>query len=128
MSGLALVAALALAALALAALAAPPAPAVAPSTATPVPAAVLGKQLFVAKGCATCHRHGAVAAGAVHPNAYPFSGIPDLTAYRNDPAFLHAWLANPRAVRPTAEMPDLALTPAEIEALIAFLNDPAATR
>ena len=39
------------------AVAAPPA---AP-TPTPVPAATIGQQLFVAKGCITCHRHDAVA-------------------------------------------------------------------
>ena len=74
-----------------------------------------GAALFRAKGCVTCHRHEAVDAGA--------GGIgPDLTHYQADPAFLRRWLRDPAAVRPGTRMPNLGLEPAEIEALIAFLN------
>jgi mono/diheme cytochrome c family protein len=115
-AGLALVAAVALANLALASPSPPPI-----ATATTAPAAAMGKQLFVAKGCATCHRH----AGIEDKRQY-FIGeaAPDLTNYRNDPTFLHSWLKDPKAVRSTALMPNLELKQAEIEALIAFLNNP----
>lgn len=77
--------------------------------------AAQGAALFRAKGCATCHRHADVqgATGNVGPN---------LTAYDADPAFLRRWLRDPAAVRPKTLMPNLRLEPAEIEALIAFLE------
>lgn len=83
-----------------------------------------GKALFLAKGCATCHVHAAV------PTSYRVSVGPDLTQYTNSPEFLRRWLADPQSVKPQAApafgpsgtMPNLHLSPAEIEALIAFLN------
>jgi mono/diheme cytochrome c family protein len=76
--------------------------------------------LFRNKGCATCHVNNRVdgASGVLGPSA------PDLTAYRNSPEFLRPWLADPKQVRPNAVMPDLRLTAAEIDDLIAFLNEP----
>ena len=83
--------------------------------------AAAGKALFAAKGCATCHvnqRAGIAPGGCCQ-------GVgPDLSNYRNDPAFLRRWLADPAAVRPATQMPNLNLSPTEIEALVAFLNEP----
>ena len=95
-----------------------PAPA-APSTTT---AAVQGAQLFVAKGCITCHTH----TGITEAPSLGVVGPPDLSQYRNDPAYLRTWLKDPAAVKPRTEMPNLGLTADEIEALIAFLNESAA--
>ncbi len=70
----------------------------------------------MAKGCAGCHQHNAIAND---------SGIqigPDLTTMTFDPAFLRDWLENPAAMRPGTEMPALGLDDSEIEALIAFLT------
>jgi mono/diheme cytochrome c family protein len=77
-----------------------------------------GAALFVAKGCVVCHVNGDL------PGYEPISLSigPDLTHYSNDPAFLGRWLENPAAVRPATAMPGLGLSPAEIDALIAFLN------
>jgi mono/diheme cytochrome c family protein len=78
-----------------------------------------GRQLFVAKGCVTCHLHrdvdgsGVVAVG------------PELTSRRVPAEYLKAFLANPAIKAPTregAEMPNLELKPAEIAALSAFIN------
>jgi cytochrome c2 len=77
-----------------------------------------GAALFLAKGCVVCH----VNQDLPESEGVSISIGPDLTRYSNDPAFLAKWLANPAAVRPAAEMPDLGLSAAEIEALIAFLN------
>ncbi len=82
-------------------------------------AALRGRALFQNKGCITCHMHTQLA----------YSGIivgvgPDLSHYTNDPEFLRRWLANPVAVRATAQMPNLNLTADEIADLIAFLNQP----
>ena len=76
-----------------------------------------GQILFRNKGCVTCHEHsragGETGLLAVGPN---------LSAYRNDPEFLRAWLADPKAIKPETPMPNLKLSTEEIEALIAFLN------
>ncbi len=81
----------------------------------------VGKALFAAKGCATCH----VNRRAVETHGECCAGVgPDLTDYTNDPAFLRRWLADPPAVRPGTQMPNLNLSAVEIEDLIAFLNEP----
>ena len=77
-----------------------------------------GEALFRTKGCMTCHAHS----GFEQPPDWEASFGPDLTAYRNDPAFLRRWLAEPSAVRADTRMPDLELAAPEIEALIAFLH------
>jgi len=90
-----------------------PPPAV--SAAATVDPAVYGRALFQAKGCVGCHQHNAV---------NPGSGIavgPELSSRTYDPDFLRSWLADPPAVRPGTEMPNLRLSAEEIEALIAFL-------
>ena len=96
-------------------------------TATPVPAA-LGRALFQAKGCTTCHRHNGVKVARVEAYAGAdldlgtVMGAPDLTHYRPDPAFVRRWLRDPSAVRPETAMPNLRLSDDEIEALLAFLE------
>lgn len=72
--------------------------------------ATTGQALFVAKGCASCHDRG-------------LNGAPNLTVYKPDAAFLRRWLADPAAVRPDTLMPDLPLSDAEIDALIAYLAE-----
>jgi hypothetical protein len=49
-------------------------------------------------------------------------GRPDLTHYQGNPDFLRQWLRHPRAIRPNTFMPNLDLSEAEIEALVAFLS------
>jgi cytochrome c2 len=77
-----------------------------------------GRALFSAKGCATCHHHGAV------PGSGQIGGsdVPDLTHYPANAEFLRTWLKDPRAIRPNTWMPNLELKQDEIEALIAFLS------
>jgi hypothetical protein len=82
-------------------------------------AAVQGQALFLAKGCATCHRHEAW--GELSGQA---AIGPDLSDYRPDPEYTARWLRDPAAVRPDTKMPDLDLGAAEISALIAFLGAP----
>ena len=80
-----------------------------------------GRQLFQAKGCASCHQHGAVA-GSGQFSGGPGGAAPVLTAYPGDPAYLRAWLHDPKALKPATTMPNLGLSDAEITALIAFLK------
>jgi cbb3-type cytochrome oxidase cytochrome c subunit len=89
----------------------------------PMPDALRGKHLFVAKGCVTCH---------VHPEMSDWSSInvgPNLTGRRYAPEVLAAFLDDPeksplsKAAAPTyVRMPKLGLDPSEITALVAFVN------
>ncbi len=94
-------------------------PTIAP-TATPAASAEEGSVLFRNKGCIGCH----VNDRAEGPRGMAAGFGPDLTNYTNDPEFLRRWLDNPQAVRPGTEMPQIGLSEAEIEDLIAFLNEP----
>ena len=116
--------------LALSFVARPPTGAVVIATAAPTPTpnpAYLGRALFQAKGCTTCHRHAGLSIARVETRAKvdldlgQALGAPDLTHYWPDADFARRWLRNPAAVRPEAEMPNLGLSDAEIEALLAFL-------
>ena len=101
------------------------------ATAAPTPAlapAELGRALFQAKGCTSCHQHAGLAISRVETRAAAdldlgeAVGAPDLTHYRPDPAFVRQWLRDPAAVRPDTQMPNLRLSDEEIEALLAFLQ------
>lgn len=76
-----------------------------------------GQRLFVAKGCVTCHVHGATNKQSMVPG-------PDLTHKRFEEAYLKGWLANPGKLTPnlSLEMPNLQLKSQEIAALVSFLN------
>jgi cytochrome c2 len=90
----------------------PPAPSPMPTRAL----AETGKALFVAKGCSTCHYH------ADAPKSELGDFAPDLTNINLPVDYLRRWLADPKAIKPEAYMPNLGLSPSEIEALIAFLT------
>jgi hypothetical protein len=84
-----------------------------------VSSAASGADLFVAKGCVICHRHGDIPAKYVD---FQTGAGPDLTSYSAAPAFLELWLSDPARVKPKTQMPNLELSEAEIDALISFLN------
>jgi cytochrome c551/c552 len=84
-----------------------------------------GKILFVAKGCATCHVNPRVEAEFV---PFRVDVGKNLTGYVASAEFLRIWLKDPKAVKPKTEMPNLELSQAEIEALIAFINSLAESR
>lgn len=94
----------------------------------PMPDALRGKHLFVAKGCVTCH---------VHPETPEWQSInvgPNLTGRRYVPEILAAFLddpdKSPLSQNPKSgiggttyvRMPKLGLDPREITALVAFVN------
>ena len=83
----------------------------------PVPAYDRGAQLFVAKGCVGCHVQGMIDRQTVAAVG------PALTGRTFPPDYLTKQLTDPVSVRGTqARMPNLGLRPAEIRALIAFIN------
>jgi mono/diheme cytochrome c family protein len=81
--------------------------------------AELGQRLFIAKGCVTCHVHGAV-------EGYQSLSVgPDLTPKRYQTEFLAKLLADPSTARTPGKqwtMPNLGLKTAEITSLVAFIN------
>jgi cytochrome c1 len=47
---------------------------------------------------------------------------PNLTNIKASPEYLRIWLKDPQSAKSNAQMPNLGLGEAEIEALIAFIN------
>jgi mono/diheme cytochrome c family protein len=88
---------------------------------TPTQLATLGKDLFLAKGCASCHTHQAITDSGQFSSAYGAGNAPNLTTPKFDAAYLRVWLKDPQAVKPQTQMPNLNLKADEIEALTAFL-------
>jgi len=79
-----------------------------------------GKQLFIAKGCITCHQNSKVGSSSDYwtidmgaPNLSKFSAVPEVISMR---------LKDPASVKSDTKMPNLDLTDVEIEALLAFIN------
>jgi len=78
----------------------------------------LGENLFIAKGCVTCHAHR----GIKTAGGFSLDVGPDLSTFTASPDYLRTWLKDPQTVKPNTQMPDLELRETEIEALIAFIN------
>lgn len=79
-----------------------------------------GEQLFVAKGCITCHINNKVERASEYWTIDV--GAPNLTNFSASPEVLHVRLKDPAAAKSDTNMPNLHLSEAEIEALIAFIN------
>jgi cytochrome c2 len=80
----------------------------------------LGEQIFVVKGCVTCHVNHKIPPELTGSIVVDMG--PNLTTFSADTEYLQKWLSNPSSVIPGTEMPNLNLSHAEIEALIAFIN------
>ena len=79
-----------------------------------------GRQLFIAKGCITCHYNDR--AGDRSEYWTIEMGAPDLTHFSANPEVLFIRLKDPSAAKSDTQMPDLGLKKTEIEALVAFIN------
>jgi cytochrome c2 len=79
-----------------------------------------GQQLFLAKGCVVCHINDRAIKGS---EQYSVSMGPNLSAYQNDPDYLHTFLKDPRSAKTTTDMPNLELKREEIDALVEFINN-----
>jgi cytochrome c oxidase subunit 2 len=82
-----------------------------------------GKQI-IESTCAGCHTvAGTAAQGNVGPELTNFANNPQIAgAVENNEENLRAWLADPQQVKPGTPMPNLGLTQAQIDALVAYLN------
>ena len=93
---------------------------------SPMSAEERGRQLFVAKGCVTCHSvSGTDLPGTIRQG-------PPLLPHKYESGFLARILANPASIPRAAgypfRMPNLSLDSTEIDALVAFINPrPSAT-
>jgi cytochrome c len=79
----------------------------------------MGRQLFIAKGCITCHINSKAASSS------EYLTIPvgtDLSNFSASPEVLFVRLKDPAAAKSDTQMPNLDLTKVEIEALVAFIN------
>ena len=85
-----------------------------------IPQAELGRQLFIAKGCITCHVNNKAASNSEYWTIE--MGAPNLSNFSASPEILFIRLKDPAAAKSDTKMPDLGLKEAEIEALIAFIN------
>jgi hypothetical protein len=88
------------------------------SSAPTVSQVELGRKLFIAKGCMSCHSH----VGTNRVREFSIDIGPDLSNLTASPEYLRVWLKDPLAAKSTAKMPNLGLSEVEIDALIAFIN------
>jgi cytochrome c1 len=79
-----------------------------------------GRQLFIAKGCITCHYNSK--AGSPSDYWTIEMGAPNLSNFSADPDVIFMRLKDPSSVKSDTQMPNLDLTEVEIEALVAFIN------
>ncbi|MFT3916433.1 MAG: cytochrome c oxidase subunit II [Anaeromyxobacteraceae bacterium] len=96
-------------------------PALEPATAE----AHRGKDVFLRGACATCHRIAGTPAGAtLGPDLTHLAGRRSLGAgtLPNTRGHLAGWIANAQAVKPGNHMPPQPLEPADLQALLAFLE------
>jgi cytochrome c oxidase subunit 2 len=92
---------------------------------TPSGLAAQGEVLFTTGACIGCHTiDGTNAKGTLGPNLTHFASRGTFAGgiLANTPADLSRWLADPQVVKPGNDMPNLKLTPDQINALVAFLE------
>ncbi|HVF24575.1 MAG TPA: cytochrome c [Anaerolineales bacterium] len=80
----------------------------------------LGRQLFLAKGCITCHVNNKAASNSEYWTID--MGATNLSNFSASPEILFIRLKDPAAAKSDTQMPNLGLKETEINALIAFIN------
>lgn len=94
------------------------------STDPPSPAAQRGHELFVQR-CAACHQvRGGDAGGIVGPDLTHLKSRRTIAAglLSNTPGNLAAWVENAQVLKPGCNMPAMALSGAELNAIVAYLD------
>jgi len=87
-----------------------------------------GKALFVGLTCSSCHvvnGSGATGGQVVGPDLTHLPDRQSLAAgvIPNTPQNLRDWIADPNSIKPGAHMPNLHLTPQQLDALVAYLEE-----
>jgi cytochrome c oxidase subunit 2 len=83
-----------------------------------------GEQVYMTSACTTCHTITGFSSGFIAPNLTHFASRSTLAGATlvNTPATLAAWLRNPEALKPGAQMPPLGLRGEELSQLVAYLE------
>lgn len=87
--------------------------------------ALQGKKDFYSLSCINCHKIDASPAeGVFGPDLTKFATRQTLGAgvALNTPENLHAWLLNPDSLKPGCYMPDMKLSPQQLDSLVAYLQ------
>ena len=79
-----------------------------------------GRQLFIAKGCITCHYNSRAASSSDYWTID--MGAPNLSNFSANAEIISMRLKDPSSVKSDTQMPQLNLKEAEIAALVAFIN------
>jgi cytochrome c oxidase subunit 2 len=83
-----------------------------------------GRDLFLKTSCVNCHTvRGTRAAGTFGPDLTHFASRQTLGSgvAPNDHDKLRAWMRNPQRLKPGCNMPDMQLTDAEVDEIVAYL-------
>lgn len=90
-------------------------------------AAERGRQLFVMKGCGSCHVNGDVPEYGEVNRVLERGAAPDLTGRKLEAAYVRQRLTDPSSLPQIGSgplrMPNLELAPAEVDALVAMLTE-----
>ena len=84
-----------------------------------------GRQVFLQSSCVQCHSiAGTSATGALGPDLTHLASRRTLAAATlpNTRGYLGGWIVNPQALKPGNHMPPSDLSPADLHALLAYLE------
>lgn len=96
-----------------------------PATEPADSAARAGRQAFLNGQCTLCHTiQGTSAKGRIGPDLTHVGSRLTLAGgmLRNTPGNLAGWIANAQAIKPGSQMPQLYLKPADLHAIVAYLQ------
>lgn len=96
-----------------------------PAAAPADPLAQTGQEVFLSRGCVMCHAiRGTLAGSRVGPDLTHLASRRTLAAgtLPNTRGHLAAWILDPQEIKPGVLMPPNQLTPAELRALLAYLE------
>jgi cytochrome c oxidase subunit II len=85
----------------------------------------LGRDIFTSAGCQSCHAiRGTPASGDVGPDLTHLASRRTLGALAipNTREYLRSWIVGSQEVKPGNQMPNLDLTPARLDAVVAYLE------
>jgi cytochrome c oxidase subunit 2 len=84
-----------------------------------------GEHVFMTSQCSSCHTiAGTSAHGAIGPNLTHLASRTSLASdtLANTPKNLAAWIRDPQAIKPGAQMPDLGLGRTQVRELVSYLD------